>query len=193
MKKNSQNKELEIIQKIVNGDTSLFKELVNVYKDKSLSLTLSIIKNNDEAQDVLQDAFIKVYKNLYKFNFNSSFSTWLYRIVINTCYTALERNEKKKTTSFEKIVFDIPSDMNSFNLLETNHRKEIVNTVLNTLKSNEALILRLFYLGEQSINEVSDITGISVSNVKVLLHRARKNFHNSLDKLMGPEKKYLYE
>lgn len=193
MRKNNENRESDIIRKIIAGDTALFRVLVNTYKDQSLSLAYSIIKNNDEAQDVLQDAFLRVFKNLHKFDFKSSFSTWLYRIVVNTCYSSLERSKKCKTISFENISYDTSADTSSSDLIRTNERKEIINKVLNTLKPNEALVLRLFYLGEQNINEISEITEMSASNIKVLLHRARKRFHTNLEKLVGSDKKNLYE
>ena len=65
-----------LIRQIVGGDMSLFRLLVDRHKDISFSLACSIVKNNDEAQDVLQEAFIKAFRNLEKFNFNSSFSVF---------------------------------------------------------------------------------------------------------------------
>ncbi|MEB2777349.1 RNA polymerase sigma factor [Algoriphagus sp. D3-2-R+10] len=193
MKKNNDDQEFEIVKQIVAGDTSRFKVLADAYKDKSLSLAYSILKNHDEAQDVLQDAFIRVFKNLHKFDFKSSFSTWLYRIVVNTCYTALKRNKNNFKNTFEKNDLNITSNEDSFDLTKSNERKDFINRVLNTLKPNEALVLRLFYLGEQNTNEIADITELSVSNVKVLLHRARTSFHSNIDQILGAEKKHLYE
>lgn len=191
MTKNKENKEFDIIRRIIEGETELFKFLVDNYKGKSLSIAYSIIKDYEEAQDVLQETFIKIYRNLYKFEFRSSFSTWLYRIVVNSSYTALKRSRNKKTSSFDKTTLDISSDLDSFDLLQENERKKVINKVLDSLKPNEALVLRLFYLGEQSINEISEITEISLSNVKVLLFRARAKFHVNLEKLLGQDKKHL--
>jgi RNA polymerase sigma-70 factor (ECF subfamily) len=166
---------------------------VDKYKDRSLSLACSIIGSKQDAQDVLQDAFISAYRSLPKFDFKSSFSTWLYRIVVNTSYTALKRYKSRKTISIDSMPDHISTDMSSSYILKENERKEIINQVLHTLKPNESLVLKLYYLGEQNSTEIAGITGLSISNIKVLLHRARKKFHANLENLLGPDKKQLYE
>lgn len=86
MRNNPTQQDYELIRKINKGDTSAFRQLVYIYKDVSLSLASSIIKDSSIAEDVVQDVFIKVYHKLDTFSFKSSFATWLYRIVVNTCY-----------------------------------------------------------------------------------------------------------
>lgn len=191
MEKDNENNDFDVIKSIIEGDTELFRVLVNRYKDRSLSLVQTIIKDNDEANDVLQDAFIKAYKNLAKFDFNSSFSTWFYRIVVNTSYTSLKKSNRRRTFWAESIPAENSSKTDSFDVLRENERKEIINQVLGNMKKNDVLILKLFYLGEQSIKEISEITGKGTSNIKVLLHRARTVFYQELEKLIGPEKNNL--
>jgi len=83
----SSEKEIEIINQVKEGDTSLFRLLIDKYKDVSFSLACSILRNEQDAEDALQEAFIKAYNGLKRFNFHSSFATWLYKIVVNTSNT----------------------------------------------------------------------------------------------------------
>ncbi|MDD7885075.1 RNA polymerase sigma factor [Flavivirga sp. 57AJ16] len=191
MEKRNEHNDFDIIRQVVDGKTDLFRILVDKYKDQCLSLVHTILKNEDNAQDVLQEGFIKAYKNLSKFDFKSSFATWLYRIMVNTSYTFFKKSKRVKTVDLKKVSAETSVDTSSFDFLREEERKEFINKVLQKMKPNDVLVLKLFYLGEQSINEITEITGLSNSNIKVLLHRSRKEFHNKLEELLGPEKKHL--
>lgn len=151
----------------------------------SLSLASSYIKNDQEAEDVLQDAFIKVYNNIHKFRFESLFATWLYRIVVNTC---LRTKEKDKTNLFEELStteLAHSTEISGIELLEQSERSSYIALTFRLMKPEEALLLRLFYLCDLSIAEIMQVTDYSEPNIKVILHRARKNMHETLIKLTG--------
>lgn len=154
-----------------------------------LSLAISYIRNDQEAEDVLQDAFVKVYNNIHKFRFESLFATWLYRIVVNTC---LRSKEKDKTNLFEELA-TIKSthskEMSGIELLEQSERSSYIAITFRLMKPEEALLLRLFYLCDLSIAEMVQVTDYSEPNIKVILHRARKNMHETLIKLTGNDLK----
>lgn len=181
----------ELIREIISGDTYSFRILVDRHKDASLNLATSIIKEKDQAEDVLQEVFIKVYKNLHKFNFKSSFSTWLYRIVVNTCYTAVEKNKKFNNSPPEQMEMQLAVEKSGFELVRNEERKKFINMVLENLRSNEALLLKLHYLEEKSLKEIKEITQMSTSNIKVVLHRARKNFQAGLELILPDEEKNI--
>jgi RNA polymerase sigma factor (sigma-70 family) len=170
------------IQKVLEGDINSFRYLVDRYKDMSFSIAMSILKNDKEAEDVIQDAFIKAFNNLGSFRKKSSFSTWLYRIVVNE---SLGRIRKKRPeiiselTGFEEQdeEADIQETVQS---LARDEQVRYINKVLNIMESKESLLLRLFYLNENNLNEIQDITGLSLSNIRVILHRGRKNFYRLL-------------
>lgn len=192
MREDNKTDDFEVIRQVLDGDTRAFGILIDRYKDRSLSLLLSMVHDHDEAEDILQDAFIKAYEGLKKFNFNSSFSTWLYRIVVNTSYTAILRSKKRSNFLLEDEHSNTTTTtLDSFDILQAKERKEIVHKVLDNLKPQESLVLKLFYLGEQRIQEIAEITGMSQANIKVLLHRARKQFHAELEKVIGQQKKNL--
>ncbi|OJJ20409.1 hypothetical protein BKI52_18295 [marine bacterium AO1-C] len=192
MKTSKEDSEVELIKNIIGGETSSFRVLVERYKDIAFSLACSIIKNPAEAEDVLQDAFVKAFKNLHKFHFKASFSTWFYRIVINTCYSAIEKRKKQAVVPLDNLVVAHKSlDANTFDLLRDEERKVIINQILDQMKPKEALVLKLHYLGELKIPEIAKVTKMTQANIKVILHRARKNFQATLDQLLGTEKKHL--
>jgi len=187
--KSSDDIDKALIDKIKNGDTAAFGPLVDKYKDVSLSLAFSILKNKDVAEDVLQEVFIKVYEKIDTFKYKARFSTWMYRIVVNRSY-----NELKKT-KHNSIIEDVPlmpeALITKEELLKEENQKEFINRALNAMKVDEALALRLFYLSELSIAEIMMVTKFSKSKVKVCLHRGRDNLDFQLRQLLGDELKDL--
>lgn len=157
----------------------------------SLSLACSILKDEAAAEDALQEAFLKVFKNIDRFRFDALFSTWLYRIVVNTC---LHAKEKQKDHLHAEISHDNVGEVEQRGGLEAlldYERKNYIEKALNQMKSEEALLLRLYYLCDLSIGDIKDVTDFSESNIKVLLHRGRKNMFEILDKLTGNDLKSL--
>jgi RNA polymerase sigma factor (sigma-70 family) len=170
----------ECIQKVIEGDTNSFRYLVDKYKDMSFSIAMSVLKEENDAQDAVQDAFIKAYKNLKSFRMDSKFSTWLYRIVVNESLSRI-RKKKNERTQYVEEYRDQESNISETVLhLSRDEQKKYIDKVLNLMESRESLLLRLFYLNENSLNEIENITGFSLANIRVILHRARKNFYGLL-------------
>jgi RNA polymerase sigma factor (sigma-70 family) len=191
--KSSNDLDVSLISRIKEGDTAAFKILVEKYKDVSLSLANSIIKDETKAEDILQDVFIKVFDEIYRFKFKSSFSTWLYRIVVNMSYNAL-RKEKEKTkiniydNEYDEIIDTENTGIDNVN--ETDQKKYIV-LAIERLRPDEALVLRLFYLCELSIAEIQEITNFKPTKIKVDLHRGRANLYFHLKQILGDEINHL--
>lgn len=168
------------IQKVLDGNQDAFRFLIKKYKDLSYSYAMSIVKDEFVAQEVLQTSFIKAFTKLHTFKENSKFSTWLYRIVVNEAFKVL--NKRKK----EFVVYDEPAfnteagtdDMMAKTDLD--YQQYYINEALKKLGAKESLALRLFYLEENTISEITDITGWNASNIKVLLHRGRNNMKKIL-------------
>lgn len=181
------DKDIELIYRVRDGDSEAFRTLVDLYKDKSLSLAVSIVKNETLAEDILQDVFIKVYKKIATFKFKSKFSTWLYRIVVNTCYNELKK--QKYTVAIEESETVLPETVNSSQEqpLRIKDQKKYIKKAMQKLKTDEVLLLRLFYLCEMSLKEIESISGFSASKIRVDLHRGRKNLEQQLKQLLGNE------
>jgi RNA polymerase sigma-70 factor (ECF subfamily) len=171
------------------GDTGAFRQLVERYKDLSMSLAVSILKDRATAQDVLQDAFVKVYDRIGGFRGEAAFASWLYRIVVNTSYNALKSHTygRKAGTLETEVVYGTTEQ----NPMRAEDQKKYVHLALDRLNADEALVLRLFYLHELQIPEIADITGFGKPKIKVCLHRGRKNMMDKLKGLIGEEVKDL--
>nr|WP_321413661.1 RNA polymerase sigma factor [uncultured Allomuricauda sp.] len=179
--------DIELVNRSKAGDTSAFRDIVNAYKDVSLTLACSVLKDTSLAEDAVQTAFIKVFEKLNTFRQDSKFSTWLYRIVINTAYNLLK--QQKNHVQMDVLAnFAIETNVKSeTKALTDQDQKKYINLALNRIKSDEALLLRLFYLYDHTIVEIEEITGFSKSKIKVDLHRGRKNMELQLQKLLGNE------
>lgn len=171
------------IGKICNGDHDAFRYFIKTYKDIAYSIAISVVKDEFIAQEVTQDAFMKAFKNIGSFSKKSTFSTWFYRIVMNEALMRL-RKLKKEFIDFTDINDDDISDENAILSLKEDEQTYLINEALRKLSSKESLALRLFYLQEESVKEVCEITGWSEANTKIILHRARKNMFVVLTQLM---------
>lgn len=180
------------IKKVLDGQTEEFRYFIKQYKDLAFSIAFSVVKNEFTAAEVVQESFVKAYENLKSFKGQSKFSTWLCRIVINESFkTARKERRTVSETSFVAVK-DFHENPVVFDELKETEQKYYINECLNRLPANECLILRLFYLAENSIKEICEMTGWSESNVKVHLHRGRRNMQEMLEKMLNTEVKSLY-
>lgn len=169
------------IQKVLKGDTDAFRFLIKKYKDIGYSLAMSVVKDEFAAQDVLQASFVIAFSKLDTFKGKSKFSTWLYRIIINEAFKSIKKH-KKDIVSYGELPLKILADADDAgSKIEGEDQRYYINEALKLLTPNESLALRLFYLGENSIEEITEITGWSNSNIKVILHRARINMRQMLE------------
>lgn len=187
MKNSAVERDYELIKKTNEGDTSAFGELVLRYKDVSLSLACSILKDPMLAEDVLQEVFVRVYQRLHTFKFNAKFTTWLYRIVVNISYNELKKR-RDNTIPVDEVSYVMVIDGDA---MAESDQKKYINCALQKLRADEALILRLFYLSELRIKEIEEVTGFKASKIKVDLFRGRENLHHHLKKLLGNDLKHL--
>lgn len=165
------------IDKVLNGDKDAFRYFIREYKDIAFNLAISIVKDPHITEEVIQDAFIKAYNGLGGFKGRSRFSTWLYRIVVNEAYGYVRKN--KNNISLDQI--DSKASILIAEDCVENPKMILVRKALRIMDTKEALVLNLFYLEEKSIKEIKSITGWSISNTKVILHRARKNLKKLLN------------
>ncbi|MFC3417340.1 RNA polymerase sigma factor [Algoriphagus hitonicola] len=177
------------IAAVIRGDRQAFGPLVMKYQSFAYTLALRILKNQEDAKEVAQDSFIKIYHHLHSFEGKSSFKTWLYKIVYHEALSKLRR-QKSQLLGLDEIdqefqeVSDFPTGLDE---LEANERKQMIQLALDKLKSAESAVLTLFYLDEQSIKEIVEITELSESNIKILLHRGRKNLLKEITSLYHKE------
>lgn len=183
------------INQIIRGDTNVFSVLVDRYKEMIFTLALKMIKNREEAEEVSQDTFIKVYNSLNKFKGESKFSTWIYKITYNTCLDRLKKNKKEDSTiSIDEFSDHLVKTMdNALSVLEEKERKQTIQNCLNLLSREENFLLTLYYFDDQNLDEIAKIMDINSNNVKVKLFRSRKKLAVILKKQLEPEILDYYE
>ncbi|MEJ5996495.1 sigma-70 family RNA polymerase sigma factor [Pedobacter sp. Du54] len=170
------------IRKVLNGDTEAFSHFITTYKHMAFTIALSVLKDEFLAEEAVQKSFIVTFSSLSKFHQQSKFSTWFYRIVTNESLMMLrklKREPLKFMTDFEHEIIDEDTILH----LEQKELVHLVNEGLKHLPPNESLALRLFYLDEESVKNVCEITGWTPANTKVILHRARKHLQIVINKL----------
>ena len=164
----------EIIESVRDGNQSDYSIIVDRYKNKAFSLLNRMLKNKQDAEEALQDCFLKAFNSLSSFKGDAKFSTWFYRIVYNTALTKLSSKKRKIENEMSSVDehFDLKSDYD-YNVSERKDMSEFINELVNKLPEKHSVIISLFYLDEMSCEEISKALDISLSNVKVMLYRSR--------------------
>ena len=183
------------INLIVEGDTNAFSVLVDRYKDLVFTLALRMLKNREEAEEVAQDTFIKVYKSINKFKGDSKFSTWIYKIAYNTSLDRLKKNKKyiNDVAIDEFTERQIKTIDNALDKLEDEEREQTIQKCIALLPNDDSFLLTLYYFDELTLEEISKTIGIKPNNVKVKLYRSRKKLATILKQQLEPEIIEYYE
>lgn len=183
------------INLVIDGDTNAFSVLVDRYKDLVFTLSLRMMKNREEAEEVSQDTFIKTYKSLHKFKGDSKFSTWIYKVAYNTCLDRLKKNKKH----FNDVEIDeftehqIKTIDNALDIMEQEEYNKTIQDCLTLLPNEDSFLLTLYYFENHSLEEISEIVGITANNVKVKIFRSRKKLATILKHKLEPEIIEYYE
>lgn len=177
------------LEQISSGNTNAYAMLINKHKTMAFNVALRITRNREDAEEVTQDAFLKVYYSLKEFEGKSKFSTWLYRIVYNQAISKIRKKNIAQNDLDDEIInnFTVGEISRDLNYLASEDQTRYINLALAKLPEEDSAIVTLFYLNESSVEEVSEITGLSESNVKVKLHRSRKKLYDELKQLLKTE------
>ena len=186
--------DIELIDLTLAGDQSAYADLVKRHQRFVFTLALRFAKTREDAEEIAQDCFIKAYRSLESFQRQSKFSTWLYSIVYTTAMTSL-RKKRVETASIddENTFIQVESQNSSFdvNNAENKSRSFYVNQAIAQLLPDDAMIITLFYTGEQSLEEIGQTIGIDPNTVKVKLFRARQRLKEKLERNLKHEVKEL--
>lgn len=176
--------DLQLIDRVLAGEQNVYAQLVERYKSYAFTIALKVLGVRPDAEEAAQDAFIKAYHNLAKFNREAKFSTWLYRIVFNT---AISFRRARKVT-FQ----DIPESTaahgaDTEKALEKSDKKRFIQMALARLSEADRVAITLFYLRELSLEEIGNITGMPANTVKVRIHRARLRLAHEMKTILKHE------
>lgn len=178
-----------ILRKVIEGDMSAFSTLVENNRHIAFSVAFRILNSREDAEEVVQDAFMKAFNALHSFRGESSFSTWLCRIVVRCALTRRKHETKGWGQNHSSDLPEIESATveDGYNRLTHWEQKQHIDHVLNEMSVEERLLLTLYYLHERTLEEVSEIADISAPNVKMKLHRARKKMYLLMQKHLSHE------
>lgn len=172
------------------GDRSAFAELVDLYKDKIYHLANRMLGNRQEAEDIVQETFLRVYKNLDRYDETQKFSTWIYRIGTNLCIDHMRKRkasysldadfgEGEGTDGYSMLPSDEKTPESQVILSETQMRiRKAIDMLPETYKS--VVVLR--YLHDMSLQEIGDVLQMPVTTVKTRVHRGREYLRKRLEK-----------
>ncbi len=180
-----------VIQRVLGGEKKAYAELIDRHKDKALTLAIRILKNREDAEEALQDAFVRAFNALPRFEWKSSFSTWFYRIVYNVCVSGLSRKDKKQRISIDDEdesgnVLELAADEDPPDLaFESMELNAIVQEEIEKLPVAYGPTFTLFFVQEMSYDEIVEVTGLPLGTVKARLFRARMMLRNALVRRIG--------
>ncbi|MBA4852444.1 RNA polymerase sigma factor [Emticicia sp. BO119] len=180
---NDEQKDITLLKRIQAGDRLAYKELINRYKDYAFTVAFRILNSREDAEEIAQDAFLQVYRNVNTFNFEAKFTTWFYRIVFNAALMQKRKNRiftEDIDTSTQASIVSNMSD--SSEEIRRNERQNAIRLAMQRLQGDDVLLITLFYLKEQSLEEIAAITQISAETAKVKIHRARKRLAEEMKK-----------
>ncbi|HEX7586072.1 MAG TPA: RNA polymerase sigma factor [Patescibacteria group bacterium] len=169
-----------LISLIKDGHPEIYDEIVRRYEKKLFSYIYRLVGNKEEAEDILQNVFVKTYRNIKTFDIERKFSSWIYRIAHNEAINFLKKRNKKKFVSWEDIVASkdkMETKSNERSPIDIWIRKESameVNQAMDRLPEKYRKVLMLKYFSEKSYEEISKTIGSPVNTVGTLISRAKK-------------------
>ncbi len=174
------------------GDQIAFAELVDLYKDRLFHLGYRMLSNRHEAEDVVQETFLRVYKNWSRYDEKQKFSTWIYRIATNLC---IDRLRKRKPNYYLDAEMNDQEGMDGYTLIPGDERtpeteyllsetQQTIHRAIEGLPAKYRSVIVLRYLQEMSLQEISDVLDMPVTTVKTRVHRGREFLRKKLEHKM---------
>ncbi|MBL4753183.1 MAG: sigma-70 family RNA polymerase sigma factor [Flavobacteriales bacterium] len=169
-----------LIEKCRDGDINAHYELYQLYSKAMYNVSTRIMSNHEDAQDVLQDAFLDAFKSLNKFRGDSSFGSWLKRIVVNKSINALKKKNKNGEVRFDDFHVSVVESNGVHSEEELDYQPEMIQTAINRLPEGCRVVFTLYYLEGYKHKEIAKTLNVSVSTSKSQLNRAKKLLQKTL-------------
>ncbi len=183
------NEDQYYIEAVRKGNIQAFSFLVEKYQKLIYTLALKLLKRPEDAEEMAQDTFIKAFQKLDMYEGKSKFSTWLYSITYNACISELrKRRIEFKSLEDQRITEQDEMKMHDYyRETKKEDQEKYLNLALGKLPEDDQILVTLYYYENQSMDEISEITGLTVSNIKVKIHRARKKMYSLLHEMLNEE------
>jgi RNA polymerase sigma-70 factor (ECF subfamily) len=172
--------EHEIIKRCLNGDADQYAVLVDSYSAMAFNVAYRMLGNASIAKNLAQDSFISAYTALENFKFDSKFSSWLYRIVVNKCRDHLKT--QKETVSVDEIAWLVPSQAQTpEQALSSRETGDMIQKALRALPVDQREVIVLKHVEGLDSGEIEDILSVGVNALKVRAHRGREKLKELLE------------
>ncbi len=186
--------ERALIRRAQRGDRAAFDDLVRLYDRKVLGLAMRVVRSQEDARDLYQESFLKVYRALPRFRFESSFSTWLYRIVMNTCMDYLRRRKSRKELpapepaeggeEFFHTVAETRPEFSPERVMQSRQIQQRIHAALEGLNPRERMVFELRHYQGLKLRAIGELCDTSEETVKNCLFRATRKLRVRLEDLV---------
>lgn len=186
--------ERSLIRRAQRGDTVAFEEVVRLYDKNVLRLALQVVGSEEDARDLYQEAFLKIYRSLGRFRFECRFSTWIYRIVMNVCLDHLRRRRvspevpapelRESETDFFDTVAEVRPGLNPEQMVRSQRIGQRIERALATLNPRERLVFELKHYEGLRLRVIGEMFGTTEETVKNSLFRATQKLRAQLAEIV---------
>ena len=184
--------EAALVRRVQQGDEIAFREVVDRYQSKVFSIIYGILRNRNDAEDIAQQVFAKIYFSIKNFDFRSSLLTWIYKITVNECYDYLRKKKVRKLVyesdfseeEAQRMERAEPGTEDKANLDEDLARRDLVVKLLAKVSEEDRNLLMLKEVEGHSVEELAAMTGMNENTIKVKLFRARQKLVKSASRLL---------
>jgi RNA polymerase sigma-70 factor (ECF subfamily) len=188
--KNSE--EATLVRRVQAGDELAFREVVDRYQTKVFSIIYGILRNHNDAEDIAQQVFAKIYFSIKNFDFRSSLLTWIYKITVNECYDYLRKKKVRKLVyesdfteeESQRMERSEPGSSRQPSLDTNLAQRDLVVKLLEKVSSEDRQLLLLKEVEGHSVEELAQMTGMNENTIKVKLFRARQKLVKAAQRLL---------
>lgn len=181
--------ETDLIERLKKGDDVAFRSIVETRKDLVYNTALGLLQSAEDAEDVAQEVFIKVYESIHQFKGESAFSTWLYRIAVTKSLELIRSRKRKKRFAFitgllgenNELRHDPPEFLHPGVQLDNKERSTVLFKSIAKLPENQRIAFSLHKVEGIPYQEIAEIMNLSVSAIESLIHRAKANLRKDLE------------
>lgn len=183
--------DIALVDQFKGGDIQAFEEIIERYESKVMNLALRFTRNQEDAEEVMQDVFTTIYRKIEGFKGQSAFSSWLYRIVVNAAFMKLRKRKQSQTVSIEDLAPAIKQycidreacvGTHSYNVAVSRELQDVLQSAINKLPDQYRAVFVLRDVDGLSNQETGEILTLSIPAVKSRLHRSRIMLRRKLQK-----------
>ncbi len=184
--------EAAVVRRVQSGDEMAFRELVDRYQSKVFSIIHGILRNHNDAEDIAQQVFSKIYFSIGNFDFRSSLLTWIYKITVNECYDYLRKKKVRKLVyesdfteeESQRMERTEPGSSGQMMLDDRLAQRDFVLKLLEKVSAEDRQLLLLKEVEGHSVEELAAMTGMNENTIKVKLFRARQKLVKAAQRLI---------